>query len=211
MRRPAWAAALTLCASCAALAAPAPPARVAAAEAVVKPPRGDPKGLAAKLASAPFLGAVARSKGAASLGCLSGEKDPAAWLAARLKLATDESRGTVTLRLVNCPARDAVALLNAVVEAYKADSLRQPQVTVVADGGVVLFQAVQQANGAAAPVNRMVKLGGVQAKILALPVIDTSKSMAQDTGLSKAEVDKSVLQAPKVLRPGLPGPAEAGR
>src|SRR4051812_8648492 len=95
MPRHAWTLTLALCATHAATAAPVPPPRLVTAEAVVKPLNGTARELAARLSSRPFMVEVAKAIRAASPGCLSGEKDPAGWLAARLKVAVDADRGTV--------------------------------------------------------------------------------------------------------------------
>ena len=76
--------------------------------AVVAPPKGNPREVAAQLRSE-SVGAVAR----AGLRCLKGKEDPAGWLAARLRTSVDEKRGTLTIRLVDCPKADAVTLLGA--------------------------------------------------------------------------------------------------
>jgi hypothetical protein len=182
---------LALCAPCAAVAAPVPPPRLVTAEAVVKPPRGDLRELAAKLASAPFLSGVARSRTAAGLACLSGE-NPSAWLAARLRASVDADRGTVVLRLEGCPRRDAVALLAAVVEAYKADLLQAGRAAAQLREKEVVVRvllAAQAANGAPVNVNNLKVLGKYE----------------EVEGPSRAEADRSVLQPPRVVQPGLPG------
>jgi hypothetical protein len=192
MPRHAWALFLALCASGSVKAAPAPPARLVTAEAVVKPLQGGPRELATRLSSAPLAGAAARSRDAVALGCLSGEKNPASWLAARLRVSVDEVRGTVTVRLVDCPRRDAVALLSAVVAAYKADALGRGRASTSARyEQAVVFQALiaaQQAN-APAPINVTFDMG------------------FEAPGASKAEMDRCVIQAPRIVQPGLPGQA----
>jgi hypothetical protein len=173
---------LALCAPCAALAAPAPPARLVTAEAVLRPPRGNPRDLAARLASAPFLAGVTKSR-------------PPGWLASRLKAVVDADRGTVTLRLTDCPRKDAVALLGAVVEAYKAEFMGQVVTTAKLREREVLvrFLIVRQLNAnAQAGVNGAIQLNESNAEMV-------------EAGPTKTEVDASVLQPPRVVQPGLPG------
>jgi hypothetical protein len=190
MPRHAWALLLALCAAGSVYAAPAPPARLVTAETVVKPLQGGPRELATRLLSAPLAGAAVRSREAVALGCLSGEKNPTSWLATRLRVSVDEVRGTVTVRLVDCPRRDAVALLSAVVEAYKADALGRGRASINARyEQAMVFQiliAAQQAN-APAPVNV------------------TFEMVGEAAGVSKAEMDRSVIQAPRIVQPGVPG------
>lgn len=190
MPRHAWTLLLALCASGLAYAAPVPPTRLVTAETVVKPLQGGPRELATRLLSAPLAGAAVRSREAVALGCLSGEKNPTAWLAARLRVSVDEVRGTVTVRLVDCPRRDALALLSAVVEAYKADALGRGRASINARYeqavGFQILIAAQQAN-------------------LQPPVNVTFEMVGETAGLSKAEVDRSVIQAPRIVQPGLPG------
>jgi hypothetical protein len=184
--------ALALCLPCAAQAAPVPPPRLVTAEAVVKPPQGNPRDLAAKLVSAPFLAGVAKSPTA--LGPLRWERDPAAWLAARLKAAVDPDRGTVTLRLEGCPRREAVALLSAVVEAYKGDALKRGELAAAqaAQREVLVQLVIAQRNAQAG--------GAIQ--VIAANNLDFDLAPA---GPTKAAVDKGVLQAPRIVQPGLPG------
>jgi hypothetical protein len=187
----AWTLLLALCASGPVYAAPVPPARLVTAETVVKPLQGGPRDLATRLLSAPLTGAAARSRAAVALGCLSGEKNPSAWLAARLRVTVDEVRGTVTIRLVDCPRRDAVALLSAVVEAYKADALGRGRASINARyEQALVFQAlvgIQQGNGGPVPINV------------------TFEMVGEAAGVSRAEMDRSVIQAPKILQASVPG------
>jgi hypothetical protein len=194
MARQTWAVALAVCASGAALAAPVPPPRLVTAEAVLKPPKGGSGDLAAKLTSRPLLNSVLRSKAAASLGCLRWENDPHAWLASRLKAGVDSGRGTVAIRLADCPRKDAVALLTAVVEAYKADLL-QGGLSAAQEKEMRLVRLIiaQQVNGQAG-VNGAFQLVG-------------STLEAAEGGLSKAEVDASVLQTPRIVQAGPPSPS----
>src|SRR5438477_95836 len=46
-------------------------------------------------------------------------------LAPRLRTSVDEKRGHITIRLADCPSKDAVALLSAVIDASKASAWRQ--------------------------------------------------------------------------------------
>jgi hypothetical protein len=192
---------LALCVPCAAVAAPAPPPRLVTAEAVLKPMRGNPRESAAVLTSRTILNAALRSKAAASLGRLRWEKDPVNWVASRLKATVDADRGTVTVRLADCPRQDAVALLSAVVEAYKADLLGQGRAAAAAQyERAVLVQALVAAQRQNA--------GG-----LPIPIAVTIDVAGRHEGgwPSKAEVDASVLRAPRVVQPGLPGKEGAGR
>jgi hypothetical protein len=148
------------------------------------------------LTSRPLLNAVLRSRAAASLGCLSSQKNPHDWLASRLKAAVDSDRGTVTLRLVDCPRKDAVALLTAAVEAYKAEVLgagREGAKLREREALVQLLQMNQQANVWGAPA------------VGAFQLVGTTTFVTAGAGPSKAEADASVLQAPCVVQPGLPG------
>jgi hypothetical protein len=107
----------------------------------------------------------------------------------------DADRGTLRLRLEGCPRRDAVALLAAVVEAYKADLLQAGHSAAQLrerEVAVRLLIAAQGANGAPVNINNLKVLGKYE-------VVE---------GLSKAEVDRSVLQPPRVVQPGLPGKAD---
>jgi hypothetical protein len=169
-----------------------PPHRLVTAEAVLKP-LGNPRDLAAKVVSAPFLTGVAGSR--AGQAGLRWERDPAAWLAARLNAAVDPDRGTVTLRLEGCPRRGAVSLLSAVVEAYKADALGQGRGAAQLRERDVLvrFVLAQQVN-AQAGVAGAIQLNESTFDVAAL-------------GPSKATVDKSVLRAPRVVQPLVPGMA----
>jgi hypothetical protein len=193
---------LALCAPYGALAAPVPPVRLVTAEAAVKPPRGNPRELAAKLTSAPFLDGVAKSRPVVlgRLGGLRYEKDPASWLAARLKADVDTDHGTVTLRLIDCPRRDAVALLSAVVEAYKAEVLsrsRNAEKAREQRDAIVQFVILRQLNAnAQAGVNGAVRLNDFAVEVL-------------EGGPSEAEVERSVIQSPRVVQPGLP--SKSGR
>jgi hypothetical protein len=155
------------------------------------------------VASSPFLGGVATSQAAARSG-LRHEKNPAGWLAARLKATVDAGRGTVTLRLVDCPRKDAVVLLSAVVEAYGAKLLGRGRKAAQLREREVLVQLMlvnQQANvWGAGPA-----AGG------AFQLVGTTTLDPIEVGPSKAEVDGSVLQAPRVVQPGLPGKESPAR
>jgi hypothetical protein len=198
MPRQAWAVVFALCASWAAFAAPVPPPRLVTAEAVLKPPGGNPREVAAKLASAPFLSGVVKSRPAAQ-ATLRYECDPAGWLGSRLKPVVDPDRGTVTLRLVDCPRKDAVALLSAVVAAYKADLLGLGHETARLREKELLVRLLiaQQLNAQA---------GGGAAQMIAV-----SNFGLATAGPSKAEVEASVVRAPRVVEPGLPGQAGSPR
>src|SRR5690349_6959824 len=115
MTRHAWTVGLALCVGPLAVAAPAPPQRLATAEAVVVPLKGNPREVAAWLLSPQTLSSLAQSQ--AGRACLKGEKDIPMWLSKRLRATVDEGRKSVTIRLADCPRADAVALLTAVVDA----------------------------------------------------------------------------------------------
>jgi hypothetical protein len=187
---------LALCAPFAG-AAPAPPVRLVTAEAVLKPPRGNPRELAAMLTSAQFLSGVAKSRPVVlgRLGGLRYEKDPASWLAARLKADVDDGRGTVTLRLVDCPRKDAVARLSAVVEAYKAEMPGQGR----RGRGAGIELRVAFVNPQPNLWAVAVPTGG------AIQLVETTTLNGVEAGPTKAEVDASVVQPPRVVQPGLPG------
>lgn len=179
MPRTAWTLALALSATHAATAAPVPPPRLVTAEAVIRPMRVSPQDFAARVVSATFLDGVAKAAGVK--GGLRWGDYPVPWLAARLTATVDADRGTVTLRLADCPRRDAVALLSAVVEAYKA--------------------GLQASRSAVDKETVVWNLGGrqVQRQVILF------NEMHYNVGPSKAEVDASVLQAPRVVPPGSPG------
>jgi hypothetical protein len=183
--------AVALCASHLALAAPAPPQRLATAEAVVAPPMGNPREVAARLLSAEGLATAVRSGGAMSLGCLRGEPKPPAWLAARLSAAVDERRGTVTIRLEGCPSKDAVALLTAVVEAYKGIA-RQG---LPAARGLAECEVILQPRGAPAQV----VVWGAAPRIKALGGLERVRTGDTDDRSVTAAVDRSVLRHPRVV------------
>lgn len=175
-----------------AVATPVPPPRLVTAEAVLKPVRNGPRDLAALLTSWPVLNAALRSR-ATALGCLRHERDPHAWLKSRLKVAVDSDRGTVTLRLADCPRQDAVTLLSAVVEAYKVEVLgRGPNSAKAREREVLVRLLIANQMNAQVAVN-----GAVQQLVLTNGV--------SNAGPTKAEVDSCVLQAPRVVQPGLPG------
>src|SRR5262249_51227185 len=100
--------------------APAPPVRLVSAEVVlrVNDPAAVPR-LAARLKSRAVLGELARWQKTRQLGCLMGVADPAEWLAWRLEVSGNPKERSMTLRLVNCPRKDALALLNEVVRFYE--------------------------------------------------------------------------------------------
>src|SRR5262245_31370989 len=103
--------ALALCIPAVALAAPAPSLRLVTAEAVVKPPKGNPRGVAAQLAMTPaFLAAQPHGSALRSMDLA----NPSTWLASRVQMTADEKHGTITLRVVGCPSKEAVALLTGV-------------------------------------------------------------------------------------------------
>ncbi|MFO0842200.1 MAG: hypothetical protein U0797_07330 [Gemmataceae bacterium] len=153
--------------------------------------------MAAKLVSKPLLAAVVRSR-AEVLTRLAGGQGPTAWLGARLRASADAD-GAVTLRLVDCPRRDAVTLLAAVLDAYKADLLQGGRATAQAkeQEALVRFLIVAQQGNGQAPGNVAVRLMG-------------SIEMEADRGLTRAEVDGSVLQPPRIVPTGIP-PAEKAR
>jgi hypothetical protein len=100
--------------------APAPPVRLVSAEVVlrVNDPAAVPR-LAARLKSRAVLGELARWQTTRQLGCLKGVADPAEWLASRLEVSGNPKERSMTLRLVNCPRKDALTLLNEVVRVYE--------------------------------------------------------------------------------------------
>jgi hypothetical protein len=100
--------------------APAPPVRLVSAEVVLRV--HDPAAVPALLAllkSRAVLGELARWEKTKQLGCLKGVADSVAWLAARLELTGNPKERSMTLRLVNCPRKDALALLTEVVRVYE--------------------------------------------------------------------------------------------
>jgi hypothetical protein len=105
-------------------AAPAPMSR-AVAETEVRLRGGDAKKVAEELRSQAFIAAVLKDQRTASLGCLKGQTAPASWLAGRLKVRS--VRDGLRISLENCPAKDALVLLSAVVAAHldKVDTTRQ--------------------------------------------------------------------------------------
>jgi len=103
-----------------AMGAPAPPDRLVTAEVVLR--LDDPAALnaiAAKLRSAQVLREVVGGQKVRQMTCIKGEKDPAGWLASRLEVTGDPKGLSMTLRLVNCPRKDALALLGEVVRVYQ--------------------------------------------------------------------------------------------
>lgn len=183
--------ALALCAPATLLAAPAPALQLVTAEAVVAYFKGNPREIAARLASPATLRNAVQSQGAGIL--LAGEKDPAAWLASRLRTTVDERQGSITILLSDCPKKDAVKLLSAVVAAYKANIRDQNSGTVedrqrleraVFVRRIMLAQAAQ---------------GGA--------VIALSDSEAVNANPNHAMMEKVVLQAPRIV----PAPVFGGR
>src|SRR5262245_21617590 len=98
--------------------APVPPPRTGVAEAVVNSFGSGPTGVRqAVLAAVPQLLQADRVK---KLACLKVETDPAAWLSKRLRVEELAPGGPVRLRLDGCRPSEALALLEALVEAYEA-------------------------------------------------------------------------------------------
>jgi hypothetical protein len=149
-------------------AAPAPPGRLVTAEVVLRlDDPGSLNAVAAKLRSAPVLREVVGGQKVRQMTCIKGEKDPAGWLASRLEVTGDPKERSMTLRLVNCPRKDARALLGEVVRVYQqrvgaesaylraiqADSVMLPQLNVqqvmgqAGGGGLVILQAPVQVGG----------------------------------------------------------------
>jgi hypothetical protein len=167
MNRQARTLTLALCLPALALAAPAPAVRLVTAEAVVKPPNGNAREVAARLAAAPT--------------------------AARVRTAVDERRGTVTLRVAGCQKKEALALLAAAVEAYKADALRQFDFLVDVGDSKELLIAIGP--------------GGVaQVRRTGVPGVPM-----RDAGAVRAAIDRSVLQPPRVVPAGVFGRDAATR
>jgi hypothetical protein len=149
-------------------AAPAPPDRMVTAEVVLR--LDDPGALnavAAKLRSAPVLREVVGWQKARQMSCIKAETDPAGWLASRLEVTGNPKERSMTLRLVSCPRKDALALLGEVVRVYQqrvsaesaylraiqAEEVMLQQLNVrlqlrgQAGGGLVILQAPVQAGG----------------------------------------------------------------
>ena len=147
--------------------APAPPVRLVSAEVVlrVNDPAAVPR-LAARLKSRAVLGELARWQTTRQLGCLMGVADPAEWLASRLEVSGNPKERSMTLRLVNCPRKDALALLGEVVRVYQqrvsaesaylraiqAEAVMQQQRLVRLQvrgqaGGLLILQAPVQVGG----------------------------------------------------------------
>jgi hypothetical protein len=152
-----------------AMGAPAPPDRLVTAEVVLR--LDDPAALnavAAKLRSAPVLRVVVGGQKVREMSCIKAEKDPAGWLASRLEVKGNPKERSMTLRLVNCPRKDALALLGEVVRVYQqrvraesaylraiqAEAAMQQQLNVqlqvmgqAGGGGLVILQAPVQVGG----------------------------------------------------------------
>jgi hypothetical protein len=105
-------------------AAPAPLPKTGVAEAVL-----GPQGLPLPAARRHLLELaeveVLYSSKLSQLACLRGEKDPVAWVAARLSVEADPASKGVRVRLGGCQPREALALLSAVVGAYAAEHSRK--------------------------------------------------------------------------------------
>src|SRR4051812_19786087 len=105
-------------AASAALAAPSPTPRTAAAEFTLSAGNDEgAKQLVERIRSYTFLDGVARRADAGKLTCLKGEPNKAAWLASHLQAEVKETKDqgkVLRVRLVDCPARDALALVKSV-------------------------------------------------------------------------------------------------
>jgi len=147
--------------------APAPPGRLVTAEVVLRlDDPGSLNAVAAKLRSAPVLREVVGWQKVREMSCIKAEKDPAGWLASRLEVTGDPKGLSMTLRLVNCPRKDALALLGEVVRVYQqrvsaesaylraiqAEAVMQQQRLVRLQvrgqaGGLLILQAPVQVGG----------------------------------------------------------------
>jgi hypothetical protein len=185
MPRHTWALAVALCAPALGSAAPAPQQRLVTAEAVVAPHKANPREAATRLTSATVLEGVVRSQAAARLACLRGEKDPARWLAARLRVSVDDKRDHVVLRLVDCPRSDAIALLTAVVEAYTGGSRHDRAV----------YAAQQQRE---AQIQFLIAVQAAQAGGGGVPWAAIDTSSYYDGSLRGAR-QGTVIQAPRIV------------
>jgi hypothetical protein len=192
MPRHALTLAVALFAPALAFAAPAPAVRLVTAEAVIVPLKGNPREVAARLTSTSALTSVARSPAASRR--LAGVSDPTRWLGSRLQASVDEKRGAVTLRLADCPGKDAVELLTAVVEAYKAEAFQTDALAAAkmyemafAQGGMKVQQAGQvQLVFAARAAGR--------GRLMIM-----NEGFAPDNRGLKAAIDRSVVQPPRVV------------
>src|SRR5262245_47428579 len=107
---------------------------------------------------------------------------------ARATMAVDERRGTVTLRLAGSTSKEAIAALTAAVEAYKAQALQEHSPAFQATYRDLMLGAMEQGGGG---------FGGFRSGLRAIP--------AADPALLKAAIDRSVLQAPRVVPAGVFG------
>src|SRR5262245_3630398 len=102
--------------------APVPPPRTGVAEAVVNSFGSGPTGVRqALLAAVPHLLQGDRVN---RLPCLKGEADPAGWVGKRLRADEVAPGGPVRLRLEGCRPGEALALLEALVDAYETGHRR---------------------------------------------------------------------------------------
>jgi hypothetical protein len=122
-------------------AAPAPPPRLGSAEAVVAYTGPDARQAASRLHSALVLDAVVRAREGRRLGCLAREKDPAVWLAARLRARVVRGGRAIAIRVVDCPRKDALPLVWAVVGAYQTHVC--PERSFLDDAGARLDEALR--------------------------------------------------------------------
>lgn len=195
MTRHAWTLVLVLSTASLTLAAPAPPQRLVTAEAVVAPPKANPREVSAKLLSGPILSATVRSSPAQSLACLREEKDPSAWLASRLRTTIDEKKGTLTIRLADCPKADAVAVLTAVVEAYK--SIARQDLRAGSSAAELEIEQRQARMGRA--LRLKVLVGAQNARIAGGQLLMEIESALPDERSLKSALDRTVLQGPRIL------------
>jgi hypothetical protein len=109
--------------------------------------------------------------------------------AAKVQTVVDEKHGTITFRLVGCAGKDAISVLTAAVEAYKQQALQEQTPAYQAKCREEMLGAMQQGNG---PWG-----GGLKCGLVKLP--------AADLAPLKAAIDRSVIQAPRVVRAGVFG------
>src|SRR5262249_24849644 len=108
------------------VAAPAPAPRTTAAEVAFSMSNEDgARFMARRFRSQPYLECVGLNTDVGKLISLKGQNDKAAWLAAHLEIdvvPVQQAGGQAILlrvRLLDCPANDAVALLNSIASGYQ--------------------------------------------------------------------------------------------
>jgi hypothetical protein len=112
--------------------APVPPPKTGVAEALLNGFGGGPDQVRHTLES--MLPATLQSAKVKGLACLRGEKVPAEWVRARLRVEAVAPGGPVRVRLGGCRPDEALALLTALVGAYESNRRAGVEYAVLVGG-----------------------------------------------------------------------------